>query len=620
MSIKALREKARNGEVIDQEEFLRVFCIVHQEIPASYYLKSSFAPICESCTQATDSPYSPLSYLDIETTFFSLFHQFKSKLCKQRKKSLIPSSFSSLLKSCIWLNSLSSGPTCSFHPLNLSKFIDSNLTCYCDLCTSSSRNLDINTLKNLENIEETGHFILDLAKNKAKETRFMNTYMIGQIVIKNQHGPKDRHSLMLLLLEAQDLFRKAEIFNIDRCIKCVRSTSVGNKLGIVLNCGHVMCFGCISSDFSEYCPVDYKETKYSEFENLKFRDKHKYKYKCHEGHMISDNSVIRLNCLHYSCKPHSLETCCLECGFEEKLFPSSRKERNIEDYNNFISFICHSHRKQITKLQIFPMSLCCDSCIYDQSCTLEINKKLVNSNKIQSIFLERLMNIKQIQSIEELKHFYQENFLKLAPCLQLLPIYKLQLFDEVKKVFLGLSVLKSTFFLYFFKELYPKQGSESKALALTEISEFSIELIPKNDLILTSLIIADQYIIIPSFNSPIIINQVSVKVFDKKSGIEKQNISFAAYLEEDVELRKNVREYVLGKSIYLTHINRYEISFSLNQGKYFSVAPFSRLKQDLFSFLKFSGKINGRAINFAGPLVGFGIFDLSTLTKPSKFI
>lgn len=617
MSIKVLREKARKGESLDQEESLSVFCIIHQETPANYYLKSSYIPICENCSQSTNLPYKSLKYPKIEKKFFNLFKDFESKLCKQRKKSLIPLSFSSLIKSCIWLSCLSSGPTCSFHPLSQSKFIDSNLTCYCELCISTSGNLDTNSLKNLDNIEETGQFILDLAKNKAKETRCMNTYMIKQTVIKNQHGPKDKFSMMLLLLETQDLLRKAEVFNVDRCVKCVKSTSFGQKLGIVLDCGHVMCFSCINSEFNDYCPVDYKETKYSEFEYSEFR----HKYKCHAEHMISDNCLNRLDCFHYSCKQHLSEPYCLECGFQLNTLEKNRKERSIEDYNNFINFTCHAHRKKITRFQLFPLRLCCDSCSYDEGSTIEIDTKTEISYEIKNILLKNLMNIKNIHIIKELEQIYQENFLKLASCLQLLSIYKLQLFLEIKKVFLGLSVLKSSSYCYFFEKLYPKPKSDTKkSLELTEKSDFSIELIPVNDLILTSLIIADQFIIIPSFNCPVIINQVTLKVFDKKSGLEQQNKSLLAYLDEESELKENIREYVLSNSIYLTHINRYEITFNLNQGKYFNGAPFSRLKQNLFSLLKFSGKTNARKINSAGPLVGFGIFEFSVLTKPSKFI
>jgi hypothetical protein len=274
----------------------------------------------------------------------------------------------------------------------------------------------------------------------------------------------------------------------------------------------------------------------------------------------------------------------------------------------------------VTKVQLFPLELQCNSCISNEKVSFEIseNKKFDNF-LMQKIYYHALCP-EQWQNLSIFSNLYQENLLKLAVCLGIVSMKSRQLFLALIRSFQGNHQVDSNVFLKFFNKLYPSLSDSSRELILEEMTEFYIHLVPRNDLILTSLIIADQFIALPVFNLPVVLDEVEVKAVKKEDGTVLSVVRLLAYCEvselnsDNSKLLKNSRVYILSKSLYMTDKNRYEITVKLNKGRYFHGVPFSRNKEKYFSEIKF-GKIRqtSKKLSFAGPIVGLGLFDFSML-------
>ena len=591
-------------DLIKVHKFFQVLCFKHPKIQAEYYFESTFQPACSKCKKRQDVRLCRIQYKTIENEFFLLYKKCEKIICKDRKKALVSYNTSDLLQACSWLKQIHSGPICKTHPFNFSICLDPDLNTYCSICENS-----VPFKFYFTEVQKVVEIILEAAKNKSRNSKHetLNTFMIKMVWISSRTFSRKDSEVNLMILETRDLLADKE-YEVIRCVNCLKSISCGSKQGIPLECGHVFCFSCAFSPDYDKCPLDYIPAKYSEYLDGYQASMNE----CHALHYLGQMTAFKLPCFHYSCQEHLALESCLICGFEFRLWPSKPKESTRhKKLDEFLMVRCLAHNLKISCFKVFPAGFYCEKCSkVEDSVPICGNLNMVFNlfDSLYSVALERMLN-KDFQ-ITNLNFWKIETFLKVA-CNQ-----KKFVFLGIIETYFNYCRLHPTKQILFFNELLPSIRSTTKYLKIPSKSEIKIKIIPNQELIISSLLIANQYFLIPEYSFPAIINFITIKRFSKNENLQdRKPMKLLVYFDESLEVnQKQYREFFLSNSVFISVNYWYEVSFEINPGEYFFGKPFSMTKNKEFS-LEFENKkeVNELVGRFGGPFIGIGIFQLSSL-------
>lgn len=587
--------------------FYYVPCFFHPNIKASFFT-SNFVPFCSEC-RPKQRDYQELSYSKVSHQFFDLFKSVFKTLCKDRRQKLVTYSTEDMLKACKWMQQISNGISCSVHPGAVSEFITEDLEGVCRSCLNNkSDNIS------LSNISQASQYILDIIKKDSVKIDpfYLNKYTINMLKFNSHTQIKTAQDLNLLILEFQEL--KKNKYLTARCVACLVKLTEGWRKGVMLKCGHSLCFKCLFDKSISNCPIDNEEPDAKEFIPNKNQSKFVL---CNAEHTYGTGNIYKLPCFHHSCETHYKLGHCFQCGFRFDRWPVlSKVSKSFIELQKFYDIKCLLHNKNVNRIKLRPLELYCEKCevIEEQKGKLDTySKHLVLEHIMDRINESMMEKIKTIKSYdldcEVIKLFSYigiKNYNCRSYCIALLNI----MFDQLEKIktkkyFLATEALEV--------RLWPK-----KKFFISQNFSVKLKFSLNSDIILSGLILSTFYFpyTLPFINIKIPPISATINIYNEDSDQIQDAKHIQSFCSHPKKLKAGEKElysklfiYNFSRSVYMQSSKMsYELIVNLQPGYYYFSKAMSKQKISFMNYLKNKKNLNSNELvvdgSISSPLFG----------------